>query len=67
MWPGVSELPEFSPTFPKWPQQQLGRYVKRLSPEGVDLLSVRGALRAGATDPLSRSYIHHPLSENAHL
>jgi serine/threonine protein kinase len=39
MWPGVSNLPDFLPTFPKWYPQDLSSVLKgKLDAEGVDLL-----------------------------
>lgn len=38
-WPGVTSLPDFKSTFPKWPPTDLGTLVPRLAPAGVDLLS----------------------------
>eukprot|EP00892_Ulva_mutabilis_P004986 jgi/Ulvmu1/285/UM001_0289.1 len=38
-WPGVSELPDYLPTFPKWQRQDLNHVIKgRLDPQGLDLL-----------------------------
>lgn len=40
-WPGVSELPDFKPTFPKWPHRgwpQIRNTVQQLGPDGIDLL-----------------------------
>ena len=42
MWPGVSELPDYKSTFPKWkPESQLKEAVPRLEESGLDLLQVR--------------------------
>ena len=39
MWPGVSSLPDYLPTFPKWQPQALGAALKhKLDADGVDLL-----------------------------
>ena len=37
-WPGVSRLPDYKPTFPKWPGSSLKRTVPTLDAEGFDLL-----------------------------
>ena len=40
VWPGVSKLPDFKSTFPKWPRQNLGSILKTTEPDGIDLLQV---------------------------
>jgi cyclin-dependent kinase 1 len=37
-WPGVSELPDYKPTFPNWKQNTLHQSVKQLDNVGLDLL-----------------------------
>ena len=37
-WPGVSRLPDYKPTFPKWPGSSLKRIVPSLDEQGFDLL-----------------------------
>eukprot|EP00735_Rhodelphis_limneticus_P008360 TRINITY_DN2128_c0_g1::TRINITY_DN2128_c0_g1_i1::g.12838::m.12838 TRINITY_DN2128_c0_g1::TRINITY_DN2128_c0_g1_i1::g.12838 ORF type:complete len:295 (+),score=64.32,sp/Q38772/CDC2A_ANTMA/76.90/3e-167,Pkinase/PF00069.20/1.9e-79,Pkinase_Tyr/PF07714.12/1.5e-31,Kinase-like/PF14531.1/47,Kinase-like/PF14531.1/1.8e-05,Kdo/PF06293.9/0.00012,Seadorna_VP7/PF07387.6/0.004,APH/PF01636.18/0.0049 TRINITY_DN2128_c0_g1_i1:48-932(+) len=39
VWPGVSSLPDFKPTFPIWPSQELTSIVRDLDAQGLDLLS----------------------------
>ncbi|KAJ8306821.1 hypothetical protein KUTeg_014905 [Tegillarca granosa] len=39
IWPGVSELPDYKSTFPKWPQQSVSNIVPHLAGEGLDLLT----------------------------
>lgn len=38
-WPGVTSLPDYKPTFPKWSARPLSEAVPELCPEGLDLLS----------------------------
>jgi serine/threonine protein kinase len=41
MWPGVSELPDFKPTFPKWPPRgwaQIRNTQQQVGADGIDLL-----------------------------
>lgn len=41
MWPGLAELPDFKPSFPKWPPKgwnQIRNTAAQVGPEGVDLL-----------------------------
>ncbi|WOK92908.1 cell division control protein [Canna indica] len=40
-WPGVTSLPDFKSSFPKWTPKVLATSVPTLEPAGVDLLSVR--------------------------
>ena len=40
-WPGISQLEDYSPLYPKFPQRSIGVHVPALDPVGVDLLSVR--------------------------
>lgn len=43
-WPGVSSLPDYKKTFPKWPRQDLSSIVKDLDDAGINLLEVCSAL-----------------------
>lgn len=41
IWPGLSELPDFKPTFPKWPLSgwaNIRNTAQQVGPEGIDLL-----------------------------
>ena len=40
MWPGVSELPDYKNSFPKWPPQNVANIVPTLDSAGHDLLRV---------------------------
>ena len=40
VWPGIQELPDYKPTFPKWKAQPLANIVNRLDKDGLDLLQV---------------------------
>lgn len=37
-WPGVTQLPDYKNTFPKWTMKRLEEMVPNLEPEGKDLL-----------------------------
>jgi cyclin-dependent kinase len=41
VWPGVSQLPDYKPTFPQWSAVDLARAVPSLDAHGIDLLRVR--------------------------
>merc|ERR1719169_171324 len=41
VWPGLSELPDFKPTFPKWPPRgwsSIRNTAQQVGPEGINLL-----------------------------
>ncbi|XP_002737515.1 cyclin-dependent kinase 1-like [Saccoglossus kowalevskii] len=38
IWPGVSSLPDYKPTFPNWSPGQLPAAIKNIDDDGVDLL-----------------------------
>lgn len=38
-WPGVSRLPDYKSTFPKWRPQRLSTFNPQLNEEGLDLLA----------------------------
>lgn len=40
IWPGVSKLPDYKATFPKWPPQSLTTIVPTLGSDGIDLVTV---------------------------
>ncbi|KAL5482954.1 CDC28 [Sanghuangporus weigelae] len=37
-WPGVSQLPDYKPSFPQWQPQSLSQHLSHLDPAGVDFL-----------------------------
>jgi cyclin-dependent kinase 1 len=39
-WKGVTELPDYKPTFPKWKANRIKDTVKHLDEAGMDLLTV---------------------------
>ena len=40
VWPGVSQLPDYKSTFPKWPQRNVSCVLPILCEEGIDLITV---------------------------
>eukprot|EP00105_Crassostrea_gigas_P008721 XP_011423389.1 PREDICTED: cyclin-dependent kinase 2 [Crassostrea gigas] len=40
VWPGVSQLPDYKSSFPKWPQQSICSIVPHLTGDGLDLMAV---------------------------
>lgn len=41
IWPSVSSLPDYKPTFPQWSRQDVARIVSTLDENGIDMLMVR--------------------------
>ena len=40
VWPGVSKLPDYKSSFPRWQAQSLSKLVSRLDSDGVSILTV---------------------------
>jgi len=40
LWPGVTQLPDFKPTFPNWSTMNLKSSMKKLEPLGLELLDL---------------------------
>ncbi|NWU86918.1 CDK2 kinase, partial [Onychorhynchus coronatus] len=61
-WPGVSAMPDYKPSFPKWARQDFGKVVPPLDEEGRKLLAVSQGLRRvwgahGSPSPLSPPFL----------
>ena len=39
VWPGVTALPDFKATFPKWPKRAIAKSCPTLDAAGIDLLT----------------------------
>lgn len=52
LWPGVTELPDFKPTFPRWSARSLTQILPKLGDDGRELLLVY-------TLHLTSFYSHH--------
>ena len=69
MWPGVTQLPDYKGSFPKWTSTGLEEVVPSLEPEGQDLLLVgtggrqggQGLLTPAAALPRSVRFVIQPL------
>lgn len=46
-WPGVTAMPDYKPSFPKWARQDFGKVVPPLDEEGRKLLAVSEGLGGG--------------------
>ena len=40
LWPGVTQLPDYKTSFPRWSPQDINKLVPHLSKDGKDLLKV---------------------------
>ena len=47
-WPGVTKLPDFKETFPKWPSKGLAKTCPKMGADALDLLEVRDSTWRGA-------------------
>jgi cyclin-dependent kinase 2 len=67
-FPGVSALPDYKATFPKWRAQSLERLVPNLCPSGIDLLAQMvcydPAKRISARAALSHAYFQDFTPDN---
>lgn len=59
-WPGVTALPDYKPSFPKWARQDLGKVVPPLDEEGRKLLAVSTGLGGMVRGDAMRSPPHPP-------
>lgn len=41
VWPGVTSLPDYKPSFPKWARQEFSKVAPLLDEDGRELLGVR--------------------------
>ncbi|RKP10988.1 kinase-like domain-containing protein [Thamnocephalis sphaerospora] len=67
IWPGVSSLPDYKPSFPKWTPQPLSKVVPGLDPHGLDLLRrmliYDPAKRISAKQALQHPYFKEKIDE----
>ena len=40
VWPGVTSLPDYKPTFPNWKENTLSQCIRNMDDKGIDLLKV---------------------------
>lgn len=58
-WPGVSELPDFKPSFPRFKRQTFESYFKNFDKLGLDLLSQMICLDPAKRIPMKFA-MNHP-------
>lgn len=64
-WPGVSSLPDYKTSFPKWRAQPLSKIVPQLDHVGVDLLS-RMLVYEPSRRISARAAMSHPWFDDLH-
>ncbi|KII90384.1 hypothetical protein PLICRDRAFT_38903 [Plicaturopsis crispa FD-325 SS-3] len=57
-WPGVSNLPDYKPSFPQWSAEDLGRIVTALDDAGLDLLKATLAYDTAKRISAKRALVH---------
>jgi len=61
IWPSVSSLPDYKPTFPQWSRQDVARIVSTLDEAGIDMLkrtlTYDSAKRLSAKRALAHPYL----------
>lgn len=81
-WPGISQLPEYKPTFHVYATQDLGLILPQIDPLGLDLLNrmlqLRPEMRISAAEALQHPWFHdlpqlqvqmqqHPQQQQPHM
>jgi len=70
-WPGISQLPEYRPTFPMYATQDLRYIVPQIDSLGLDLLTrmlqIRPELRISATDAVRHPWFNDQPRFQAHM
>ncbi|KAF9005156.1 kinase-like domain-containing protein [Cyathus striatus] len=59
VWPGVSQLPDYKPSFPQWSRQELSKVVPALDEAGLDMLK-RTLTYDSARRISAKRALHHP-------
>ncbi|KAI8608357.1 kinase-like domain-containing protein [Chytriomyces sp. MP71] len=63
MWPGISGLPDYKPTFPQWNAKPLSEVVPGLDTDGLDLLAQLLAYDPAARISAKRALLHPYLAK----
>jgi cyclin-dependent kinase len=62
-WPGVSTLPDYKPTFPRWSRQDLGAVIRGLGREGHDFIMRTLTYDTGKRISAKRALLHPYLAD----
>lgn len=66
-WPGLKQLPDYKPTFPKWHGVSLSTVVPQLDADGIELLgqmlTYDPAMRISAKRALKSPYLQEVWQE----
>ncbi|TDL18114.1 Pkinase-domain-containing protein [Rickenella mellea] len=57
-WPGVSQLPDYKPSFPQWSAQDLAQHVSQLDGDGIDFLNATLIYDTAQRISAKRALIH---------
>lgn len=57
-WPGVTELPDYKPTFPKWAPKSLKSLLPKLADTGLDLLKQMLVFNPGQRVSIKSAMLH---------
>ncbi|KAI8619486.1 kinase-like domain-containing protein [Chytriomyces sp. MP71] len=63
MWPGISALPDYKPSFPQWNEKPLSEVVPGLDTDGLDLLAQLLAYDPAARISAKRALLHPYLTK----
>ncbi|KIY69203.1 Pkinase-domain-containing protein [Cylindrobasidium torrendii FP15055 ss-10] len=58
-WPGVSQLPDYKPTFPRWSRQDLRKMMPHLEEDGIDMI-LQLLVYDSAKRISAKRAMHHP-------
>ncbi|ODV93405.1 hypothetical protein PACTADRAFT_77777 [Pachysolen tannophilus NRRL Y-2460] len=64
IWPDITYLPDFKPTFPKWSKKNLSEIVTSLDPDGIDLLENLLIFDPAGRISAKRALLHPYFEEN---
>jgi len=63
VWPSVSSLPDYKPTFPQWSRQDIARIVSTLDEAGIDMLKRTLTYDSAKRISAKRALVHPYLAD----
>lgn len=66
LWPGVSQLPDYKASFPKWPAQETREIVPSLDKDGHDLLAKMLTYEPSRRIS-AKAALNHPYFQDVHM